>query len=138
APTSTINSGLSSLVVQAGGTYTISGTASDQGGGVVGGVEISTDGGLTWHPVTGRTSWTYTWTPTVSGIVTVKTRAVDDSGNLETPGGGVTVTVRPDNTTPPQVSGITVVPVSNGSVTINWLTDEGSTTKVIYGTSSSS
>ena len=28
------------------------------GGGVVGGVEVSTDGGATWHPATGRASWT--------------------------------------------------------------------------------
>ena len=41
----------------------ISGTATDTGGGVVGGVEVSTDGGTTWHPATGRGTWTYTWTP---------------------------------------------------------------------------
>ena len=37
------------------------GTASDAGGGVVAGVEVSTDGGTTWHPATGTTNWTYTW-----------------------------------------------------------------------------
>ena len=42
---------------------TITGTASDQGGGVVGGVEVSVDGGATWRAATGtgqleRTSWT--------------------------------------------------------------------------------
>ena len=35
---------------------TITGTATDTGGGVVGGVEVSTDGGATWHPATGRGS----------------------------------------------------------------------------------
>ena len=35
---------------------TISGTATDTGGGVVAGVEVSTDGGATWHPATGTTS----------------------------------------------------------------------------------
>ena len=30
-------------------------------GGVVAGVEVSTDGGTTWHPATGTTSWTYSW-----------------------------------------------------------------------------
>ena len=39
----------------------VSGTATDTGGGVVAGVEVSTDGGTTWHPATGTTSWTYTW-----------------------------------------------------------------------------
>ena len=33
--------------------------ATDTGGGVVAGVEVSTDGGSTWHPATGTTSWTY-------------------------------------------------------------------------------
>jgi hypothetical protein len=33
---------------------TISGTAADTGGGVVGGVEVSTDNGTSWHPATGR------------------------------------------------------------------------------------
>ena len=42
----------------------ITGTATDTGGGVVGGVEVSVDGGTTWHPASGRASWTYTWTPT--------------------------------------------------------------------------
>ena len=55
----------------------------DSGGGRVGGVEVSVDGGATWHPATGRESWSYTWTPAVSGQVTVRSRAVDDSGNLE-------------------------------------------------------
>src|SRR5262249_22016974 len=71
---------------------TITGTASDTGG-VVGGVEVSVDGGTTWHPATGRGSWTFLWTVNGSGQVTIKSRAVDDSGNLETPGAGVTVTV---------------------------------------------
>ena len=28
------------------------------GGGVVAGVEVSTDGGLAWHPATGHSTWT--------------------------------------------------------------------------------
>ena len=51
-------------------------------GGQVAGVEVSTDGGTTWHPATGRGTWSYVWaTPTI-GAVTVRVRAVDDSGNL--------------------------------------------------------
>ena len=49
--------------MQSGAAVTITGTATDTGGGVVGGVEVSTDGGTTWHPATGRGTWTYTWTP---------------------------------------------------------------------------
>ena len=42
---------------------TISGTASDVGG-VVAGIEVSTDGGATWHPATGRANWTTSGRPT--------------------------------------------------------------------------
>ena len=45
----------------------------------------------TWHPAVGPASWTYTWTPNELGTVTIKSRAVDDSGNIETPAAGVTV-----------------------------------------------
>ena len=93
APVSTITSPSSGAIIASGTATTISGTASDSGGGVVGGVEVSVDGGTTWHPAVGRASWTYSWTPTASGAVTIKTRAVDDSGNLEAPGSGVNVTI---------------------------------------------
>jgi hypothetical protein len=62
---------------------TITGTASDAGG-VVARVEISTDGGSTWHAVNGLTSWTYSWTPTTTGTAQIRVRAVDDSVNLGT------------------------------------------------------
>jgi hypothetical protein len=61
---------------------TIHGTAADDGGGRVGGVEVSVDGGASWHPATGRESWDYIWTPTASGTVTPLARAADDSGNV--------------------------------------------------------
>jgi hypothetical protein len=77
--------------VAVGTRLTISGTATDSGG-VVGGVEVSVDGGTSWHPAVGRGSWTYDWTPASSGTFTIRTRATDDSGNLETPGAGITVT----------------------------------------------
>jgi hypothetical protein len=72
----------------------ITGTAADTGSGVVGGVEVSADGGP-WHPASGRSSWAYSWTPTRSGNINIRSRAVDDSGNLETPSIGVTVNVAP-------------------------------------------
>jgi hypothetical protein len=67
--------------VQQGSPVTISGTATDAGGRV-GAVEISVDGGETWHPATGRASWTYSWTPSGEGHATLLARAADDSGNL--------------------------------------------------------
>ena len=92
APSSTINSPPST--VADGSQVTISGTATDAGGGVVGGVEVSTDGGDTWHPATSGTStWSYTWTAHGNPSATIKSRATDDSGNIETPAQGVSVGV---------------------------------------------
>jgi hypothetical protein len=99
-PTSAITSPTSGSSVTSGVQITISGTATDAGGGVAAGIEISLDGGSTWHKATltsaGTTrNWSYNWTPQTPGSVTIKSRAVDDSGNIETPGSGVTVTVTP-------------------------------------------
>ena len=93
APVSTIVSPVAGSTVSAGTPITISGMAADTGGGVVAGVEVSVDGGGTWHPATGRANWTYRWTPSAAATVVIKSRAVDDSGNIEAPGAGVTTTV---------------------------------------------
>lgn len=81
APTATITS-LPSTVAD-GTAVTIAGTASDQGGGIVAGVEVSTDGGSTWHPATGTTSWTYSWTAHGTPSTTIEVRATDDSANTQ-------------------------------------------------------
>ena len=66
------------------GMMTVHGTASDAGGGVVAAVEVSLDGGITWRPARGRTNWSYAWNPdATAGEVSILSRAVDDSGNLE-------------------------------------------------------
>ena len=71
-----------STSVNGGVNVTIAGTAKDAGGRVAG-VEISTDGGTSWHPATaGRESWTYTMTTPVNTSYQIRTRAVDDSGNI--------------------------------------------------------
>src|SRR5262249_3622588 len=94
APTSIITSPSAGANLTTGTAVTITGTAADAGGGVVMAVEVSTDGGQTWHRATGRNNWTYTWTPMSGGPVTIRSRAVDDSANLEAPGAGVTVPVK--------------------------------------------
>jgi hypothetical protein len=99
--TSEIDAPLSGSTVLIGSAHTISGLAADSFGGVVGGVEVSVDGGATWHPAAGRESWSYVWTPAAYGTVTIQSRAVDDSGNLESPGAGVTVTVGNVDAPPP-------------------------------------
>jgi Big-like domain-containing protein len=72
---------------------TITGTASDVGG-VPASVEISTDGGVTWHPATGAARWQYVWTPTRSGTAALLARATDDSANLQDAPPVAVVTVR--------------------------------------------
>lgn len=85
APISSIMWPTSGSVLTSGSTITINGSGTDSGGGVVGGVEVSIDGGNTWHPAIGRENWSYSWTPTTLGSFTLESRAVDDSGNLEIP-----------------------------------------------------
>lgn len=94
APVSTITSPAAGSTMADGTTVNITGTASDSGGGVVAGVEVSTDGGTTWHPATGTTAWTYKW-DAAHGYPssTVKVRASDDSGNVEQPGSGSAVSI---------------------------------------------
>ncbi|WP_425526075.1 DUF4082 domain-containing protein [Rhizobium binae] len=90
APTSVITAPATATV---GSAVTISGTATDAGGGVIAAVEVSTDNGASWHPATGDENWTYTWSPQTAGTYTIRSRAVDDNVNLETPSTGRTVTV---------------------------------------------
>src|SRR5438067_6797578 len=97
APTSVITSPVSGASIPSGTPVTITGTASDTGGGVVGGVEVSVDGGSTWRRANGRESWSYTWRPGTLGAASVMSRAVDDGGNLEQPTGGAAVTIAPAN-----------------------------------------
>lgn len=115
APASTITAPSAGAVLQPGIPVTVSGTASDAGGNVAG-VEVSVDGGATWRPATGRGTWTYAWTPAAAGSATLRSRAVDDSGNLQAPGAGVTVTVQPLDVTPPAV---TAVSPANGAVNVS-------------------
>jgi hypothetical protein len=79
---------------------TASGTAVDSGGGRVGGVEVSVDGGANWHPADGLENWSYTWRPTAADRLPVRSRAVDDSGNLEGRDAGGTLPA-PGVTLPP-------------------------------------
>ncbi|GAA1336907.1 hypothetical protein GCM10009660_18180 [Catellatospora bangladeshensis] len=73
-------------ISKVGQPYTFSGSVTDAG--QVTGVEVSTDGGVRWHPAVwqaGQTAWSYTYTPPASGPAQLRVRAVDDSLNLSTP-----------------------------------------------------
>jgi hypothetical protein len=119
-PTSTILSPITGSTLPTGTLVTITGTAVDAGGGQVGGMEISLDGGLTWHAATGRGNWSYVWTtPTTSGQFNIKTRSVDDSLNLEVPGAGVTLNVGLDTTPPTAPSGL-IATASGTQISLSW------------------
>ncbi|MGC1850804.1 MAG: N,N-dimethylformamidase beta subunit family domain-containing protein, partial [Solirubrobacterales bacterium] len=97
-PVTSISTPIDEMEVSTGQPFTIKGHASDSegegnGGGEVGAVEVSVDEGETWHLAEGTDPWSYDWTPGGLGAATIMARAVDDSGNLETPGDEVTVNV---------------------------------------------
>ena len=118
APTSVITSPANGAGVTPGQSITISGTATDAGGGQVGGVEVSTNGGETWRRANGRAAWTFAWTPGSQSSYTLRSRAVDDSGNLESPGVGVTVTAGSGNSACPcSIWGPTATPAKAAETT---------------------
>ena len=83
APTTVITSPVQDANV-AGGAVTVTGTSSDNGGAALGGVEVSTDGGATWHVASGYENWTYTFSPSGYGTINLQARAWDEFGNVET------------------------------------------------------
>ena len=80
-PTVSIASPAAGASIANGSQVTLTGTATDVGGHVAG-VAVSTDGGSTWHPATGTTSWSYSYLQPGSGSVPVQVRATDDSANI--------------------------------------------------------
>src|SRR5215510_11228532 len=91
-PTSTITFPTAGATVVIGTTVSITGAASDAGGGTVARVEVSVDGGATFSAATGTTAWSFNWTPTTPGQVTIRSRAADNSGNVQDPPTQITVT----------------------------------------------
>ena len=94
APTAQVTSPTPGATVAANTTVTVSGTASDLGGGLVAGVEVSVDGGADLAACDRHHDLDL---PVVHGIspalTTLLSRAVDDSANLGQPGTPVSVTV---------------------------------------------
>ena len=97
APTSTITNPASGASIAAGTIVTIAGTATDAGGGVVAGVEVSTDGGATWRRANGTANWSYAWVPGTLGSTGIQVRASDDSGNIEPAAPSLPVTITQAN-----------------------------------------
>src|SRR5438093_1604564 len=124
APTSTMTSPADGTTVESGARTTIRGTAADVGGAVAG-IEVSVDGGTTWHAARGASTWTYEWTPGATGSAIIKSRATDDSGNIEAPSAGVAVTVGP--------SRCPCTSLWNHDVTVPLNVDSGDTNAVEVG-----
>jgi hypothetical protein len=80
-PTAQVTGPVNGSFVTVQDTVVISGTAADVGGRVAA-IEVSTDGGASWHPGVGRQAWTYRFTPCSAGSYGLRARAVDDSGNI--------------------------------------------------------
>lgn len=99
APVSRITSPATKANVLANKPLVIKGTALDSGGSSVQKVEISIDNGLNWNQtavlenIDGNLVWEFTWQNPTIGAYTIKTRAYDWSGNIETPGAGIEITV---------------------------------------------
>jgi hypothetical protein len=93
APTSAITSPTAGATISAGVATTITGTASDTGGGSVARVEVSVDGGATFSAATGTTAWSFAFTPLTPGQATIISRATDTSGNVQNPTTQITVNV---------------------------------------------
>lgn len=85
APTTSITSPSEGAEVTHGTRVTVTGTAADVGG-VVAGVEVSTDDGRTWFPAEGTTSWTYSYVQQGGATPTIRARAIDDSANFSNEG----------------------------------------------------
>lgn len=83
APTASITSPAANETITQGSLVTVTGTAVDSGGGVVAGVEVSVDGGTSWHPAAGTSSFSYTGVLSSSGARAVRARAIDDSANIQ-------------------------------------------------------
>ncbi|MHA3773887.1 N,N-dimethylformamidase beta subunit family domain-containing protein [Verrucomicrobiota bacterium sgz303538] len=92
APVSSIQTPSLNTTLTTGSSVKIAGTAQDSGGRVWG-VEVSVDGGNIWQPAMGQENWSFAWTPKTPGPITIRSRAVDDSGNLESSSCAVEVTV---------------------------------------------
>src|SRR5262249_3853412 len=92
-PTSTITSPTEGATVPVGTQVAVTGAASSSGGGTVVRVDVSVDGGATYSAATGTNAWSFNWTPNSPRPVTIKSRALDNLGNMQNPPAEIHVTV---------------------------------------------
>src|SRR5262245_16068106 len=84
-PTSTITSPTEGTTVPIGKPVAITGTASDASGGSALSVEVSMYSGAKYSAATGTNAWSFNVTPGAPGPATIKSRAVDNTGNVQNP-----------------------------------------------------
>ena len=82
-PQSTITDPLANSTIT-GKNYVIIGNTSDNLSGISF-VELSTNGGTSYEPLAGTSSWNYNWTLPQDGNYCLKARGMDNVGNLEIP-----------------------------------------------------
>lgn len=100
-------------------SITISGTAHDYWSGLQR-VEVSTDGGGSWHTATGTTSWSYDWSITGSGSRTIKARAFDMANNVANSLDLIVdITASCPLTTPTPMPSWTPLPTNTNTVVVN-------------------
>lgn len=86
APQSAINFPSDGSRFAGGESISISGTAADDSGSGVKEVRVSTDGGANWSTASGTRAWTFNWIiPATEGNIEIRSQAVDNVGNVETP-----------------------------------------------------
>jgi len=98
APASAIDSVSHGQYLQGDTIHTIGGSADDATSGVAG-VAVSVNS-APFQPASGAATWAYNLAVT-EGSYTLQSRATDGAGNVETPGGGLTVIA---DATPPLVT----------------------------------
>ena len=101
-------------VVQ-GTPINITGTSIDGGNGTITGIQVSTNGGVTWEDASGTNNWLFSWNPPASGTVIIKARSVDANGNIEVPGAvpsknAISVTVSPSSSAVYSIWNVSDVP----------------------------
>lgn len=111
-----------------GNNVSVSGTASCSAGDTVALVEVSSDGGVTWQPASGTTSWSKSLT-LADGSYPIKSRATTSGGIVETPGFAVIVTV-PGTIDTDAPSG--TLAIYNGVWTLNADSRDGQMCVMVY------
>ena len=81
---------------------TISGTASDAGG--LNRVEVSTNNGTSWQTASGTNNWSFSWTPSALGSYTIKSRGIDNAGNIQSAGSAPAANAITVNVTAPSAN----------------------------------